>query len=123
MWSLPPQRLVSLVIPLVPDGLAVALERQNVRADAVQEPAVVADDDGAARKILERLLQRAQRIHIEVGQRKIGLEAACRRVERRARDPERLRVRPQRLEPGLERRIASDGRRDGRSEREREGGQ
>src|SRR5207245_6567665 len=33
---------------------------------AVEEPAVVADDDGAAREIDERVLERAQRVDVEV---------------------------------------------------------
>jgi hypothetical protein len=58
--------LVVLVVALEPDHLAVALERQHVGGDAVQEPAVVADHDGAAREADERLLERAQRVHVEV---------------------------------------------------------
>jgi len=41
-------RLVVLEIALEPFDVAVALERQNVRRDAVEEEAIVADDDGAA---------------------------------------------------------------------------
>ena len=33
-----------------PDNLAVTLEREHVRGDAVEEPAIVADDDDAARE-------------------------------------------------------------------------
>src|SRR6516225_3613082 len=64
-----PAHLVLLVVLEVarePLDVAVALERQNVRGDAVEEPAVVADDDGAAGKILERLLERAQRVDVEI---------------------------------------------------------
>jgi hypothetical protein len=46
--------------------LAVALEGQDVRGDAVQEPAIVADDDGAAGEVEQGLLERAQRVHVEV---------------------------------------------------------
>ena len=46
--------------------MAVALEGQDVGGDAVEEPAIMADDDGAAREILQRLFQRAQRIDVEV---------------------------------------------------------
>src|SRR5215470_5108757 len=47
------------VIPVEPDGSAFALECQDVRGDAVQEPAVVADDDGASGEVLQRLFERA----------------------------------------------------------------
>ena len=43
--------VVRLVISLEPRHLAVALEGEDVRGDAVQEPAVVADDDRAAAEI------------------------------------------------------------------------
>ena len=37
-----------------------------MRSDAVQEPAVVADDHGAATEAQERLFQGPQRIHVQV---------------------------------------------------------
>src|SRR5437764_15437954 len=43
--------LVHLVVALAPDRLAVALERQDVRRDAVQEPAVVADHHRTAAEL------------------------------------------------------------------------
>ena len=46
--------LVVLEVALEPFDVAVAFERQNVSGDAVEEPAIVADDDGAAGKILQR---------------------------------------------------------------------
>src|SRR5687767_10979973 len=52
--------LVFLVIgevALEPFHVAVALEGEDVRGDAVEEPAVVADDDRAAGVVLERLLE------------------------------------------------------------------
>ena len=61
-----PVRLVVLVVALEPDDLAVALEGQHVRGDAVEEPAVVADDHRAAGEVDERLLERAQRVDVEV---------------------------------------------------------
>src|SRR5262245_7516364 len=45
--------LVLAEVALEPAHLAVALERQNVGGDAVQEPAVVADHHDAARERLE----------------------------------------------------------------------
>ena len=37
-----------------------------MRADAVEEPAVVRDNHGTAGEVLEAFLQRAQRVHIDV---------------------------------------------------------
>src|SRR5947207_11357475 len=54
-------RRVLAVVPLEPDHLAVALERQDVGRDAVEEPAVVADDHGAAREAEQGLLEAPQR--------------------------------------------------------------
>ena len=42
---------VVLVISLEPHHLAVALERQHVRRNAVEEPPIVADDDHTPRKL------------------------------------------------------------------------
>src|SRR5262245_56398652 len=47
--------LVVLVVALEPHHLAVALEREDVGGDAVEEPAVVADDDHAAGEAQQRL--------------------------------------------------------------------
>jgi hypothetical protein len=57
---------VVLVVALEPDHLAVALEGQDVRRDAVEEPAVVGDHDGAAGEVQQRLLERPQRLDVEV---------------------------------------------------------
>src|SRR5262245_7179298 len=46
--------------------MAVAFERQDVRRDAIEEPAIVADDHGASRKLEQRLLERAQRVDVEI---------------------------------------------------------
>ena len=46
--------------------MAVAFEGQDMRRDPVEEPAVVADDDGAAGEIVERLFQRAKRVDVEI---------------------------------------------------------
>src|SRR5262249_12913313 len=64
-----PSHLVGLVVlkvPLEPFHMAVVLEGQNMRGDAVKKPAIVADNDGTAGKILQRLFQRAQRVDIEI---------------------------------------------------------
>ena len=57
---------VILEIAFEPFDMAVVLEGQHVGGDAVEEPAVMADDHGAAGKILQRLFQRAQRIDVEI---------------------------------------------------------
>src|SRR5262245_63266513 len=64
--ALPALVFVNPVIALAPDRLAVALEGQYVRGDAVEKPAVVADYDGAAAKVQDRLFQRSERIDVEI---------------------------------------------------------
>jgi hypothetical protein len=46
--------------------MAVAFEGKDVSRDTIEEPAIVADDNGAAGEILERLFQRTQRIDVEI---------------------------------------------------------
>jgi hypothetical protein len=58
--------LVVLIVPLEPHDLAVPLESEHVRRNAVQKPAVVADDDRAARKVQQRFLERAKRVDVQV---------------------------------------------------------
>ncbi len=53
-------------IALEPLDVAVALEGEDVGRDAVEKPAVVADDHGAAGEILKRLLQCTERVDVEV---------------------------------------------------------
>src|SRR6516225_6489436 len=57
---------VIAVVALEPDNLAVALEGEDVGGNAVEKPAVVGDDDRAAGKVEQRLLQRAQCVDIEI---------------------------------------------------------
>src|ERR1700680_2478714 len=52
--------LIVLEIAFEPFDMAVALEREDMRGDAIKEPAVVADDDSAAGEILQRLFQSTQ---------------------------------------------------------------
>ena len=54
------------VIPVIPENLAIPLESKNMRCNAVEEPPVVRDDNGAAGKIHQRFLKRAERVHVEV---------------------------------------------------------
>ena len=49
-----------------PFHMRVALEGQNVGRHPVQEPTVVGDDEDAARKRQNRLLERSQGVDIEV---------------------------------------------------------
>src|SRR6202040_2498665 len=53
-------------IALEPLDMAVALKGEDMRGDTVQKPAIVADDHGATGKVLQRLLERTQRIDIEI---------------------------------------------------------
>ena len=46
--------------------MAVALEGEDVGREAVEEHAVMADNDGAAGEILQRVFQRAQRLGVEI---------------------------------------------------------
>src|SRR3954470_14764375 len=58
--------LVVLEVALEPFDMAVAFEGQDMRGDAVEKPAIMANNDGAAGEILQRLLQRPQRIDVEI---------------------------------------------------------
>src|SRR5438552_5447705 len=53
--------LVILEIAFEPFDMAVALEGEHVGGEAVEEHAVMADDDGTAGEILERLFKCRQR--------------------------------------------------------------
>ena len=57
---------VILVVALEPDDLAVALEGEDVGGDAIQEPPVVADHDGAAGEAQQGLLESSERVDVEV---------------------------------------------------------
>ncbi len=46
--------------------LRVAFEGKDVRRDAVEEPAVVRDHDGAAGEVEQRLFERTQGVDVEV---------------------------------------------------------
>src|SRR6266571_4253368 len=72
--ALLPIGLVVLKVPFAPDGLRIPFEREHVRGDPVEEPAVVADDDGAAAEAEERLLQRSERVHVEIVRRLVEKE-------------------------------------------------
>ena len=57
---------VFLVVAVEKHSLAVAFGGEDVGADAVEKPAVVADDHDAAGKFEQRVFQRAQRFHVQV---------------------------------------------------------
>src|SRR6516162_2988095 len=62
--------LVAVEVALEPEPsarvLVGALPREDVRRDAVEEPAVVRGDHRAARKLEQSVLQRSQRLNVEV---------------------------------------------------------
>src|SRR3954469_14062118 len=58
--------LVILVVAFEPDHLAVAFEGEHVGGDAVEEPAIVADDDGTAAKREQRLLESAKSVDVQI---------------------------------------------------------
>src|SRR5262245_11380490 len=60
---------VILEVPLEPFHVALALEGQYMRGDPVEEPAVVADDDGAACEIFEGFFERPKRFDVEIVRR------------------------------------------------------
>src|SRR4029078_7674630 len=66
---------------LEPDRLAVSFEGEDVGRDAVEEPAVVRDHDGAARELEQRLLERAQRVDVEVVRRLVEEEDVAARAQ------------------------------------------
>ena len=55
------------IMGLIPSAAGrVAFEGQHVSRDPVEEPAVVADDDGATREFQERFFQRPQRVDVQI---------------------------------------------------------
>ena len=61
-----PIGFVVLIVPFEPDDLAVALERQHVRRNPVQEPPIVADEDGAPGEIEQGVFERTQRVDVQL---------------------------------------------------------
>ena len=59
-------RMVVAEIALMKDHFRIAFEGEDVRRDAIQKPAVVGDDHGAAREGEQCLFQGAQRLDIQV---------------------------------------------------------
>src|SRR5438477_8786079 len=61
--------LIRLVVALEPPDTAIAFEDEQVRGDPVEEPAVVTDDHDAPGEVEQRLLERAERVHVEIVRR------------------------------------------------------
>src|SRR5450759_4885941 len=57
---------VVAITTLEPHRLRIPLERQYVRRDAIQEPAIVRDDNRAPRETNQRLLERTERVDIQI---------------------------------------------------------
>ena len=57
---------IFLIIAVEECHLRIALERQNMGSDTVEEPAVVRDDHHAPRELEQCIFQRPQRFHVEV---------------------------------------------------------
>src|SRR5437660_586748 len=58
--------LIGLEVSFEPEPVRPALPGQDVRRYPVEEPPVVAGDNGAAREFEQRVLQRRERLDIEV---------------------------------------------------------
>ncbi len=61
-----PLLFVGLEIPFAPVDITLALKRQDMGCDAIEEPAIMADDDDAPCIIENGLLQSPQRVHVEI---------------------------------------------------------
>src|SRR5436190_332296 len=89
-----PILLVLGEVPLEPADLAVPLEGEYVGGDPVEEPAIVADDDGAAGERFEARLERPERVHVEVVRRLVEKQHVAARLQQlREVDPVPLAAR------------------------------
>src|SRR5205085_7393415 len=73
--------LVSLEVALEPRDDGVALEREDVRRDAIEKPAIVGDDHRAAAERQQRLFQGAQRVDVEVVRRLVEQKHVATRAQ------------------------------------------
>ena len=64
--GLPAPLLVLGEVSAEEGDLAVALEGEHVGRDAVEEPAVVGDDDDTSGELIERVLERAQGVDVNL---------------------------------------------------------
>ena len=58
--------LVGFEVAFAPVNVTVALERQDMCGQSIEEPAVVAHDDGAAGKVFDRFFQSAKRVDVKI---------------------------------------------------------
>ena len=58
--------LILRVVALEIEHAAFAFESEDVGTDTVEEPTVVADDDGTAGKGLQTFLERTKRVHVDI---------------------------------------------------------
>src|SRR5438477_120693 len=73
--------LIRLVVALEPPDTAIAFEDEQVRGDPVEEPAVVTDDHDAPGEVEQRLLERAERVHVEIVRRLVEEQHVAARAE------------------------------------------
>ena len=71
---LPLVLLIIGVAAFVKDDFGVALEGEDVRADAIEEPAVVRDNNGTSGEGFETFLEGAERVHVDVVRRLVEEE-------------------------------------------------
>src|SRR5215213_8868344 len=59
-------RLVLAVVAVEIFDFRIAFEGENVRCDSIKKPAIVANDDRASGKVLERFFKGSHRVYIKV---------------------------------------------------------
>src|SRR5690606_29231386 len=74
--------LVFLIVAFKEYYLRIAFERQYVRGDAIEEPAVVADDHDRTRKFQQGVFEGAQRFDVEVVGRFVEQQDVAAREQR-----------------------------------------
>lgn len=60
---------VLAVVTVEKFNTAIALERQNMRCDAIQKPSIVTYYDGASRKVFKSFFESSHRVNVEVVRR------------------------------------------------------
>src|SRR5215471_7021423 len=74
-------RFIVRIITLEPIDATIAFEREDVRCNAVEKPAIVSDHDRAPGKVLERFLQSTQRVDVQVICRLVQQDYVCALLE------------------------------------------
>src|SRR5436190_6654887 len=72
---------VVLIVPFEPHHLAVAFKRDHMRRNAVEEPPIVADHDGAAGEIHQRFFKRPQGVDVEIVGRLVEQQQVAARLQ------------------------------------------